>query len=66
MVALYTNGLVETPGADIEETTAELATQLSRTQDETMDAPADRLVRYAQQTSPQNDDIALLLLNRQR
>ncbi|WP_405835047.1 SpoIIE family protein phosphatase [Streptomyces sp. NBC_01176] len=66
VLALYTDGLVETPGADIEETTAELAIQLSRTQNDTMDALADTLVRHAQQTTPQNDDIALLLINPQR
>ncbi|QFZ72975.1 SpoIIE family protein phosphatase [Streptomyces fagopyri] len=63
VLALYTDGLVEAPGADIDETTAQLAVRLSEARHHTMDALADTLVHHAQQPSRQNDDIALLLIS---
>ncbi|MFE2139761.1 SpoIIE family protein phosphatase, partial [Streptomyces sp. NPDC059466] len=63
VLALYTDGLVEAPGADIEETTAQLAVRLSQARHRGMDALADTLVRHPGQVSPQNDDIALLLIS---
>ncbi|MGV9704703.1 SpoIIE family protein phosphatase [Streptomyces sp. NPDC003483] len=63
VLALYTDGLVEAPGADIEETTAALAGRLARARHQTMDALADTLVRHTRRDAPQNDDIALLLIS---
>ncbi|MFE5136238.1 SpoIIE family protein phosphatase [Streptomyces fagopyri] len=63
VLALYTDGLVEAPGADIDETTAQLAVRLSGARHHTMDALADTLVHHTQRPSRQNDDIALLLIS---
>ncbi|MFF3504405.1 SpoIIE family protein phosphatase [Streptomyces sp. NPDC003247] len=63
VLALYTDGLVEAPGTDIEDAIAALADQLAHTPGRTMDALADRLVSHAQRSAPRNDDIALLLIH---
>ncbi|WSA74611.1 SpoIIE family protein phosphatase [Streptomyces sp. NBC_01799] len=62
VLALYTDGLVETPGTDIDDTIADLANQLTHAQDQTMDALADTLIHHATHTTLRNDDIALLLI----
>ncbi|WP_371589177.1 SpoIIE family protein phosphatase [Streptomyces virginiae] len=62
MLALYTDGLVEIPGTDVEDTTAELAHQLTHLEGRTMDDIADALVQYATASAPRHDDIALLLI----
>ncbi|MFF5488662.1 SpoIIE family protein phosphatase [Streptomyces virginiae] len=62
MLALYTDGLVEIPGTDVEDTTAELAHQLTHLEGRTMDDVADALVQYATASAPRHDDIALLLI----
>ncbi|MFD9301940.1 SpoIIE family protein phosphatase [Streptomyces sp. NPDC060048] len=62
MLALYTDGLVEAPGIDIDVTTADLARQLAHAEGRTMDAVADALVAYATASAPRHDDIALLLI----
>ncbi|MEU4732367.1 SpoIIE family protein phosphatase [Streptomyces sp. NPDC023588] len=62
MLALYTDGLVEIPGSDIDDTTADLARQLADVVGRTMDEVADRLVAYATASAPRHDDIALLLI----
>lgn len=61
-LALYTDGLVEVPGTDLDESTAALAGQFTRGAGRSMDALADNLVRYAEHTTPGSDDIALLLI----
>jgi serine phosphatase RsbU (regulator of sigma subunit) len=61
-LALYTDGLVEAPGTDLDEATAALAEQFTQAADRPMDALADTLVRYAERTTPGSDDIALLLI----
>lgn len=62
VLALYTDGLVETPGVDLDVSAAELAEHLARAgRDATMDALADSLLGHAQRSGPRNDDIALLL-----
>lgn len=66
MLALYTDGLVETPGIDIEDATADLAAQLAQAQGQTLDALADTLIHHAQRSAPRNDDIALLLIRPQQ
>lgn len=61
-LALYTDGLVEVPGTDLDESTAALAGQFTRGAGRSMDALADSLVRYAKHATPGSDDIALLLI----
>ncbi|MCX4966295.1 SpoIIE family protein phosphatase [Streptomyces sp. NBC_00654] len=62
VLALYTDGLVETPGTDIDHATTALANQLAQAQSENLDALADTLIDHAEQSAPRNDDIALLLI----
>ncbi|WMX43953.1 SpoIIE family protein phosphatase [Streptomyces roseicoloratus] len=61
-LALYTDGLVEIAGLDIEDTTADLARQFARAEGRTMDEVADALLDHATATAPRHDDIALLLI----
>ncbi|MFI6208337.1 SpoIIE family protein phosphatase [Streptomyces sp. NPDC051041] len=60
VLALYTDGLVEAPGVDLDDATAALAGLLERTDPTDLDAMADVLVRHA--PTP-GDDIALLLIS---
>ncbi|MEU2432079.1 SpoIIE family protein phosphatase [Streptomyces sp. NPDC007861] len=62
VLALYTDGLVEAPGADIEATTEALAQLLAHAADPTMDDLADTLVHHRGRPAPCHDDIALLLI----
>ncbi|MFE9906905.1 SpoIIE family protein phosphatase [Streptomyces clavifer] len=62
-LALYTDGLVEAPGVDFDDATAELAEHFALALEQTMDEVADTLVRYARRATPGTDDIALLLVN---
>ncbi|MFF9571024.1 SpoIIE family protein phosphatase [Streptomyces sp. NPDC014685] len=62
VLALYTDGLVETPGVDIEDAIADLAEHLAQAPGKTAEALADNLVRHATQYAPRNDDIALLVI----
>jgi serine phosphatase RsbU (regulator of sigma subunit) len=62
VLALYTDGLVEVPGADIDDVTADLARQLARADTEDLDVLAETLIRHATHTAQRHDDIALLLL----
>jgi PAS domain-containing protein len=62
VLALYTDGMVEVPGTDIDETTAELARQLARATGRTMDDVADALQNNAPTAAQRNDDTALLLI----
>ncbi|MCX4539479.1 SpoIIE family protein phosphatase [Streptomyces sp. NBC_01565] len=67
LLALYTDGLVEVPGRDIEEAIGELADRIA-------EAPgrrplgdlADELIEGARRGAPRTDDIALLLLRSER
>ncbi|MFD6992971.1 SpoIIE family protein phosphatase [Streptomyces sp. NPDC059943] len=65
-LVLYTDGLVEIPGTDIETTTRHLAQQIAQADIENLDDLADTLVEQAQQTGPRHDDIALLLVHSHR
>ncbi|MGW7053230.1 SpoIIE family protein phosphatase [Streptomyces sp. NPDC054887] len=60
--ALYTDGLVEAPGVDIDQAIAGLAHRLSLCGGATMAAVADALVRRPPSEQPRHDDIALLLI----
>lgn len=62
VLALYTDGLVETPGTDIDDATNTLAGHLAAVKPENLDALADVLLHHAEQSAPRYDDIALLLI----
>ncbi|MEW1775962.1 SpoIIE family protein phosphatase [Streptomyces sp. NPDC086777] len=62
VLALYTDGLVETPGVDLDDAMSGLATQLARARSQPMDGLATALIDHARRTAPRTDDIALLLL----
>jgi serine phosphatase RsbU (regulator of sigma subunit) len=63
MLALYTDGLVETPGTDIEDSIAELAQHLGDADDRDLDALIDTLLRKAGTDWQRTDDVALLILH---
>lgn len=60
VLALYTDGLVEAPGVDLDDATAALAGLLEHADPADLDAMADNLIRHA--PTP-DDDIALLLIS---
>jgi serine phosphatase RsbU (regulator of sigma subunit) len=60
VLALFTDGLVESPGADIDDAVAGLAARLARADEPTLDALADSLLQH--RATPHTDDIALLVL----
>ncbi len=61
VLALFTDGLVERPGTDIEDATADLAAVLSEGT-HNLDALADALTRRARPSPDRRDDTALFLL----
>ncbi|MBB1243778.1 SpoIIE family protein phosphatase, partial [Streptomyces durbertensis] len=65
VLALYTDGLVEHPGTDIDDAIADLADQLAAADPGDLDALADNLIHHAEHTAPRHDDIALLLMRPQ-
>ncbi|MFG2555921.1 SpoIIE family protein phosphatase [Streptomyces sp. NPDC048581] len=62
LLALYTDGLVEVPGTDIEQTTADLAHHLGESSHLPLHHLVDHLVHRTRPTNRHTDDIALLLL----
>ncbi|AVH54779.1 MULTISPECIES: SpoIIE family protein phosphatase [Streptomyces] len=62
VLALYTDGLVETPGGDLDDAMAGLAAQLAQARPQPVDQLATALIDHARQTAPRTDDIALLLI----
>ncbi|MGW3561373.1 SpoIIE family protein phosphatase, partial [Streptomyces sp. NPDC000963] len=62
VLALYTDGLVETPGVDIGTATAELSGRLARSRPGDLDALADGLIRHVKDPAHRTDDVALLLV----
>ncbi|WP_369264641.1 SpoIIE family protein phosphatase [Streptomyces sp. R35] len=63
VLALYTDGLIESPGVDIEDALADLGRQLAETGDQPLDALADSLVKGGEKATRERlDDVALLLL----
>ncbi|MFE7748866.1 SpoIIE family protein phosphatase [Streptomyces sp. NPDC057428] len=62
-LALFTDGLVEAPGVDLDDATADLAEHFALALDQDMDSVADTLVHYARGATPGTDDIALLLIS---
>ncbi|MER7406149.1 SpoIIE family protein phosphatase [Streptomyces sp. NPDC000070] len=61
VLALYTDGLVEQPGSDIETGIEEVRRCLAETPADSVDHLADRLVRTARRARERADDVALLL-----
>ncbi|WDV56666.1 SpoIIE family protein phosphatase [Streptomyces coeruleorubidus] len=61
VLALYTDGLVEQPGSDIETDIEEVRRCLADTPADSVDRLADRLVRTARRARERPDDVALLL-----
>ncbi|MQS05233.1 SpoIIE family protein phosphatase, partial [Streptomyces alkaliterrae] len=61
LLALYTDGLVEEPGEDLEHGIDALRTRLAHTATASLDELADRLVGEARRNTDRPDDIALLL-----
>ncbi|WP_435862533.1 SpoIIE family protein phosphatase [Streptomyces phaeochromogenes] len=62
LLALYTDGLIESPGVDIEDALAGLAQRLSEIGDRPLDEVADSLVEHSGTAEQRVDDVALLLL----
>ncbi|MET7689395.1 SpoIIE family protein phosphatase [Streptomyces sp. NPDC005483] len=62
VLALYTDGLIESPGVDIEEALIELGRRLAEAGDRPLDELADELVRRSASARERIDDVALLLL----
>ncbi|WP_405504171.1 SpoIIE family protein phosphatase [Streptomyces purpurascens] len=61
VLALYTDGLVEQPGSDIETGIEEVRRALADTPADSVELLADRLVRTARRAPERPDDVALLL-----
>lgn len=62
VLALYTDGLIESPGVDIEDALAALGERLAAAGDGPLEALADSLVREIGAAEERADDVALLLL----
>ncbi|MGW1623200.1 PP2C family protein-serine/threonine phosphatase [Streptomyces sp. NPDC002172] len=62
VLALYTDGLVESPGVDIEDALVDLGELLSENGDQPLDKLADTLVRHSAAAQERVDDVAVLLL----
>ncbi|WP_217552548.1 SpoIIE family protein phosphatase [Streptomyces sp. GbtcB6] len=62
VLALYTDGLVETPGVDLDDAMSALAVPLARARFQSMDRLAETLIDHARRAAPRTDDIALLLI----
>ncbi|MFF5970207.1 SpoIIE family protein phosphatase [Streptomyces sp. NPDC012769] len=64
VLALFTDGLVERPGTDIDEGIERLRRALAATGSAPLPETADRLIREARQATDRPDDIAVLLAAR--
>ncbi|MFF0968513.1 SpoIIE family protein phosphatase [Streptomyces sp. NPDC003703] len=62
VLALYTDGLVESPGTDIEDALAELGRRLGEAGDAPLGDLADLLLRHSAAARERVDDVAVLLL----
>lgn len=62
VLALYTDGLIEKPGLDLDDALAALAHRLERFGNQSLDGLSDILVRPTRLAEHRADDIALLLL----
>ncbi|QHA08529.1 SpoIIE family protein phosphatase [Streptomyces broussonetiae] len=62
VLVLYTDGLVESPGIDIEDALADLGSLLSEIGDRPLEQLADEVVRHSAEVRRRTDDVAVLLL----
>ncbi|MCF4136104.1 SpoIIE family protein phosphatase [Streptomyces sp. Tue 6430] len=62
VLALYTDGLIESPEVDIEDAVAHLGRRLGEAGDLPLEELADELVRHEAGAEERTDDVALLLL----
>lgn len=62
VLALYTDGLIESPETDMDHALADLAGNLSRSGEQPLERLAENLVSHAHRTHQRTDDVALLLL----
>ncbi|MEU1407758.1 SpoIIE family protein phosphatase [Streptomyces sp. NPDC005728] len=62
VLALYTDGLVESPGVDIEDSLVDLGALLAEMGDQPLESLADELVRHSAAARERADDVAVLLL----
>ncbi|MFG2437660.1 SpoIIE family protein phosphatase [Streptomyces sp. NPDC048508] len=63
-LAFYTDGLVEVPGTDSDDTAARLAERLAQHGDESVEDVVDHLLHHAWPAGRYTDDTAVLLLRR--
>ncbi|MGW3957633.1 SpoIIE family protein phosphatase [Streptomyces sp. NPDC004752] len=66
LLALYTDGLIESPGIDIEDALADLGELLAITGDQPLEYLADEVVRHSVAAHERVDDVAVLLLRARR
>ncbi|GGW39639.1 PP2C family protein-serine/threonine phosphatase [Streptomyces xantholiticus] len=66
VLVLYTDGLIEAPGVDLDDALAELAGRLERGTDQPLEVLADSLIGDCTTTPNRGDDMAVLLLRPQR
>ncbi|MER5910884.1 SpoIIE family protein phosphatase [Streptomyces sp. NPDC001982] len=62
LLVLYTDGLIESPGVDIEDALAQLGELLTTMGDQPLEYLADELVRHSVAARERADDVAVLLL----
>ncbi|WP_455353869.1 SpoIIE family protein phosphatase [Streptomyces sp. SYSU K217416] len=64
VLALYTDGLIEDPGADLDDTLADLGAHLAREGGRPLEELADSLIRHTEETLryERSDDVALMLM----
>ncbi|MGW0337370.1 SpoIIE family protein phosphatase [Streptomyces sp. NPDC003011] len=62
LLAFYTDGLIETPGTDLDDSIAGLARHLAHADDRDLDLLIDELLRKTSTTAQRTDDLALLVL----
>ncbi|MFF9275713.1 SpoIIE family protein phosphatase [Streptomyces griseosporeus] len=62
MLAFYTDGLIETPGVDLDDSITDLARHLADADDGDLDALIDTLVAQSGAGRQRTDDVALLVL----
>ncbi|GAA3367266.1 hypothetical protein GCM10020367_68020 [Streptomyces sannanensis] len=62
VLALSTDGLIESPGTGLDAAVCELADRLAELGDRPLESVADSLVQHGEQTHRRDDDMALMLL----
>ncbi|MFF7162286.1 SpoIIE family protein phosphatase [Streptomyces sp. NPDC008086] len=62
LLVLYTDGLVESPGTDLDDSIAQIADRVAAADDRDLDLFIDTLLGKAATTGQRTDDIALLVL----